>query len=68
MEGTNRHVTTWRKASYSGGNGGACVEVGTAGPAIMVRDTTDRAGVTLSIGGDAWRQFAAGVKNGTVEP
>ena len=34
----------------------------------MVRDTKDRAGVTLSIGGDAWRQFAAGVKDGAFKP
>ena len=62
MEGTNQHVTTWRKASYSGGNGGACVEVGAAGPAIMVRDTKDRAGAALAFGPDAWRRFAATVK------
>jgi hypothetical protein len=30
MEGTDRDLTTWRKASYSGGNGGDCVEVGAA--------------------------------------
>ena len=63
MEGTDQHVTTWRKASYSGGNGGACVEVGAAGPAIMVRDTTDRAGAALTFGSDAWRRFAAGIKD-----
>ena len=28
MEGTNRHVTTWRKSSHSAGNNGNCVEVG----------------------------------------
>ena len=33
----------WRKSSYSGDNGGECVEVATAG-AVLVRDTTDRSG------------------------
>jgi hypothetical protein len=28
----------WRKSSY-GGNGGTCIEVGTAGPAVAVRDS-----------------------------
>ena len=30
---------SWRKSSYSGSNGGACVEVGTASPAVAVRDS-----------------------------
>ena len=32
----------WRTSSYSGDNGGACVEVGTTGPAVAVRDTSTR--------------------------
>jgi hypothetical protein len=55
-------VTTWRKSSYSGGNGGNCVEVGGTGPAVVVRDTKDRAGAALAFGPDAWRRFAATVK------
>jgi hypothetical protein len=62
MEGTNRHVTTWRKSSYSGGNGGNCVEVGGTGPAVVVRDTNDRTGAALAFGPDAWRLFAATIK------
>ena len=45
-----------RKSSYSDGNGGQCVEV-TAAPAVMVRDTADRAGVTLAFSVEAWRAF-----------
>ena len=33
--------SSWRKSSYSGSNGGECVEVATAG-AVLVRDTADR--------------------------
>ena len=46
----------WRKSSYSGDNGGECVEVATAG-AVLVRDTTDRSGPTLAFTADAWRAF-----------
>ena len=50
-------VTGWRKSSYSGGNGGECVEVASA-DGVMVRDTTDRDGVTLSAPACVWRTFA----------
>jgi len=60
MEGPN--AVTWRTSSYSGGNGGQCVEVATSGH-VLVRDTKDRAGATLAFGPDAWREFAARVKN-----
>jgi hypothetical protein len=40
---------TWRKSSYSGGNGGGCVEVGAQSHAsrVLVRDTKDREGLVL---------------------
>ena len=50
MDGVN-----WRKASYSG-NGEACVEVATA-DAVLIRDTTDRDGSTLSVPPAAWTSF-----------
>jgi hypothetical protein len=46
----------WRKSTYSDGNGGACVEVASADGA-MVRDTTDRDGVTLEFPAGAWAAF-----------
>jgi hypothetical protein len=46
----------WRKSSYSGANGGNCVEVATA-EGVAVRDTTNRDGVTLAITADAWQAF-----------
>jgi hypothetical protein len=63
MEGTNPDVTTWRKSTYSGSNGGNCVEVGADGPAVLVRDTRDRAGAALAFGPAAWRRFAARIKD-----
>ena len=47
----------WRKSSYSGTNGGSCVEAADLGGSILVRDTTDRSGVVLSISPDAWCRF-----------
>jgi hypothetical protein len=49
----------WRKSSYSDGNGGACVEIATGNAAILIRDTTDRDGVTLSVPADVWQRFTA---------
>jgi hypothetical protein len=46
----------WRKSSYSGANGGQCVEVATA-EGVAVRDTTDREGVTLAFSAEAWQRF-----------
>ena len=47
----------WRKSSYSGTNGGSCVEAADRGGSILVRDTTDRGRVVLSISPDAWHRF-----------
>ena len=55
-------VGTWRTSTYSGGNGGNCVEVGGTERAVVVRDTKDRAGAVLTFGPDAWRRFAATIK------
>jgi hypothetical protein len=52
---------SWRKSSYSGGQGGNCVEVG-ASDAVLVRDTQDRGGPVLQFGPDAWRRFAGELK------
>lgn len=46
----------WRKSSYSSGSGGQCVEVASADD-VLVRDTTNRDGGTLSFTAGAWRAF-----------
>ena len=48
----------WRKSTYSSANGGQCVETASADGVILVRDTTDRDGVTLSVPAAAWQRFA----------
>ena len=53
----------WRKSSYSGGNGGSCVEVGDHGNRVLVRDTKqDGTGPVLRFTPTAWRRFADEVK------
>jgi hypothetical protein len=51
----------WRKSSYSANGGADCVEVASAHD-VMVRDTTDRDGVTLSVPADAWQAFTASLR------
>jgi hypothetical protein len=48
----------WRKSSYSANGGQDCVEAASASGAVLVRDTTDRDGATLSFPATAWRSFA----------
>ena len=59
----NRAIT-WRTSSYSGNNGGNCVEVGTAAQVIAVRDTKQHgAGPVLRFSPVAWRRFADQVRH-----
>jgi hypothetical protein len=58
----------WQKSTYSGGNGGQCVEVARNLPGIVaVRDSKDPDGPKLAVGPDAWGAFTAGVKNGELD-
>jgi len=58
----------WRKSSYSGNNGGNCVEVARNMPEIVaVRDSKDPQGPRLVFTPDEWRTFAAAVKAGEFE-
>jgi hypothetical protein len=52
----------WRTASYSGANGGECVEVANATDSVIVRDTKNRNGGALSVPASAWRAFIAAIK------
>ena len=52
----------WRKSSYSGSNGGACIEVGTTGPSVAVRDSQDQNGPQLAFPADTWNAFTNQLK------
>jgi Domain of unknown function (DUF397) len=52
----------WRTSSYSSTNGGNCVEVADNLPGrVLVRDTKDRDGGTLTFQPAAWRVFVGEV-------
>jgi hypothetical protein len=53
----------WRKSTYSGANGGDCVEVGNAASVVFVRDTKNRDLETLAFTADAWRKFTAELRS-----
>ena len=57
--------TAWRKSSYSGGNGGNCVEVAVlAGGGRAVRDSKDPAGPALTFSPAEWHAFTARLQAG----
>ena len=55
-------AVAWRTSSYSGDNGGACVEVGTADLAVAVRDSKHPDGPLLAFPAGTWTEFAERVK------
>jgi len=55
----------WRKSSYSGSNGGACVEVAANLPGIVaVRDSKDPGGPALVLTAGQWGAFLTQVRHG----
>ncbi|WP_308118197.1 DUF397 domain-containing protein [Streptomyces buecherae] len=55
----------WFKSSYSGNNGGDCVEVGAGVPSVIpVRDSKDPHGPALTFEPAAWNAFITAVKAG----
>jgi hypothetical protein len=48
---------TWRKSSYSGPNGGDCVEVAVRTDVTGVRDSKSHAGPALLFGNPTWTTF-----------
>jgi Domain of unknown function (DUF397) len=56
---------TWRKASYSGPNGGECIELGEGLAYVTpVRDSKDPHGPALLFTTEAVASFVAAVKSG----
>ncbi|MFD8319475.1 DUF397 domain-containing protein [Kitasatospora purpeofusca] len=47
----------WFKSSYSGNEGGECVEVAEATSAVLVRDSKDKSGPRLTFSPAAWQAF-----------
>lgn len=62
---------TWRKSSYSGGNGGTCVEIAVlpgskegSDYVVAMRDSKNPEGAALIFTPDEWTAFTAGVLDG----
>jgi uncharacterized protein DUF397 len=61
----NKDHFVWVKSSHSGSQGGNCVEVAVGThDRVLVRDTKDREGVTLTFAPGSWREFATQLKAG----
>ncbi|UIR18346.1 DUF397 domain-containing protein [Streptomyces spinosirectus] len=55
----------WRKSTYSGNEGGSCIEVLDGYPTgVPVRDSKIPEGPALVFSSAGWASFVAGVKNG----
>jgi hypothetical protein len=59
--------TAWRKSSYSGANGGDCIEVGTR-DGVLVRDSKNPEGAKLAFTTASWKKFTAQVKRPLADP
>lgn len=61
-------AVVFHKSSYSGSQGGSCVEVAELGDGgRLVRDSKDPDGPVLRFTAAEWRAFVAGVKDGEFE-
>jgi hypothetical protein len=62
------HELHWFTSSFSGGNGGSCVEVAFLPGAIAVRDTKDRDRTPHHYSAACWAEFLTGLRAGEFEP
>lgn len=59
---SDKPVVSWRKSSYSNGDGGDCVEVAQPDAGLFVRDSKRRQGPVVRVGPAAWEAFVAGLR------
>jgi hypothetical protein len=52
----------WRKSSYSGDNGGQCVEIAANPGWAAIRDSKDPAGGALALNDHTWEYLRAAIK------
>ncbi|MGW3183673.1 DUF397 domain-containing protein [Kitasatospora sp. NPDC001119] len=65
MKSNELAAADWRKSSYSGNNGGNCIEVAPGFPGLVpVRDSKDPEGPALVFPASAWEAFVAAVREG----
>ncbi|WP_103503608.1 MULTISPECIES: DUF397 domain-containing protein [unclassified Streptomyces] len=62
---TDLHAPAWRKSTYSGDNGGNCLEVADGLPSVTpVRDSKVPGGAVLMVEQATWSAFVEAVKCG----
>ena len=53
----------WRKSTYSGNGGEACIEAGSVPGHVLVRDTTQHGnGPVVSVSPADWHRFTASIR------
>ena len=57
QEPARLHELSWYKSSYSGSDGGNCVEVARTVAAVHVRDSKERRGPVLTVPSAQWAAF-----------
>ncbi|QXJ23583.1 DUF397 domain-containing protein [Actinomadura graeca] len=57
-------MTTWRKASKSTSEGGACVELAALPSTVGVRDSKDPEGPRLALPAVSFRELVTAIKRG----
>ncbi|MFF3375627.1 DUF397 domain-containing protein [Streptomyces sp. NPDC002680] len=58
------NTATWHKSSYSGGDGGNCLEVAPGHPTLVpVRDSKNPQGPKLTLRPEAWTAFVENLKH-----
>lgn len=65
--GADRGQPVWRRSSYSGANGGQCVEVADLGSAVWVRDSKNPTGLALVFSHGEFQAFIRSVKAGAFD-
>ena len=55
-------MDNWRKSTWSDANGGQCIEVASTPDGVAVRDTANRASITLGVPPRAWTAFLAAIR------
>ncbi|MFE4694338.1 DUF397 domain-containing protein [Streptomyces sp. NPDC056749] len=60
-------TAAWRKASYSNGDGGECIEVADGFPGLVpVRDSKNPGGPALAFGAAGWTRFVDALRSGSL--
>jgi hypothetical protein len=57
MSAESSRQLVWRKSSYSGNEGGECVEVAATSESVYIRDSKDVHRPHLSVNADGWAAF-----------